>query len=118
MPCFCFQCSGCGKRFEKHRPMSDSGKKVKCECGGSAHRDFQTEVCGGVLDSQHHEYDFEGSTGTRCYAGAYLPQQKEEMVKNHPGREFKLRNNCYLPVIKDRMDYKKFLSERNFIEYT
>jgi len=118
MPCYCFICSMCGKSFEKNMPMSQTGKEIKCECGGLASRDFQAEICGGVLDSQHREYNFEGDHGTRCYAGAYLPQQKEEMRKNHPGRDFKFRNNCYIPVIKDRQDYKKFLKERgNWVEY-
>ena len=98
--------------------MSEVGKEVRCECGKTAIRDFQAEVCGGVIDSQHREYDFDGDNGTRLYAAAYLPHQKSEMRKNHPGRDFKLRNNCYLPVIKDRQDYKRFLKERNFIEYS
>jgi putative FmdB family regulatory protein len=115
---YCYKCLECGKQFEEVLSMSESDKKISCECGGNTVRDFQTEVSGGVIDSQHREYDFEGSNGTRMYAAAYLPHQKEEMLKNHPGRDFKLRNGCYLPVIKDRMDKKQFLKERGFIEYT
>lgn len=116
MPYYSYFCE-CGNTFDEHLPMSESQKEIKCSCGKVAKRDFRTEVCGGVIDSQHREYEFDGSTGTRCYAGAYLPHQKSEMLKNHPGRDFKLRNGCYLPVIKDRQDYKQFLKERNFIEY-
>lgn len=118
MPIYCYQCPKCGKRFEETLPMSEAGKMVKCSCGASASRDFQTEVCGGVIDCQNRDYDFEGDNGTRCYAGSYLPQQKEEMRKNHPGRDFRFHNGCYIPVIKNRSDYKKFLQERgNWIEY-
>ncbi len=97
--------------------MSQSGQKVKCECGKQAHRDFGAEVRGGVLDSQHHEYTMYGSTGTRLYAASYLPHQMEEAKKKHPGRRFEKINGCYLPDIKHRQDKKQYLKEYgNFVE--
>lgn len=97
--------------------MSKAEWTDQCECGEEAHRNLVAEHADGNVDSQMREYTFDGDNGCRCYAAAYLPQQKEEMKKNHPSRQFKFVNGCYLPVIKNRADFKKFLKERNYIEY-
>jgi hypothetical protein len=91
--------------------MSESDKEVKCTCGKAAKRDYRAEVSGGVLNSQHKEYEMFSSNGTRMYAASYLPQQLEDAKKKHPGRSFKLVNGCYLPEIKHRRDKLQYLKE-------
>jgi len=116
MPCYVYTCPECKKTYEKVLPMSKAEWTDRCECGAKAHRNLVAEHADGNVDSQNREYTMFGDSGCRVYAAAYLPQQKEEMMKNHPNREFKLVNGCYLPVIKHRQDFKKFLKERNYHE--
>lgn len=118
MPTYCYTCEGCKKRFEVVAQMEDSDKKRKCsDCGRIANRDLLTEQRGGVLDSQMHEYNMEGSTGCRPYAASYLLNQKEKAHQVHPGTDFKEVNGCYMPVIKHKTHYKKYLKEMNFVEF-
>jgi len=117
MPTYIYQCSDCKTVYEKILPMSKAEWTDKCECGSVANRDIVAEHQDGGVDSQMREYQFDGSNGTRMYSAAYLPNQKAEMIKNHPNRKFKLVNGCYLPVIKNRRDKLAFLKERNYIEY-
>ena len=116
MPQYCFKCSKCGKSYSKTMPMSKAKWTDKCECGATANRDIIEEHAGGGVDSQMREYEFDGDTGTRLYAASYLGHQTEDMKKNHPGRDFKWRNNCWIPVIKNRRDKLKFLKERGYVE--
>ena len=119
MPTYCFSCE-CGNKFEKILPMSDSGKLQKCKCGKQAKRDFMAEHADGVLDSQMQEYNMDGHWGCRPYAMSYLPHQMTDTIRRkHPGRDFKLVNNCYLPVIKNRQDYKRYIREysKDYVEY-
>ena len=118
MPTYCYKCKDCEKEFEVVAPMKDSNKERKCpDCGKKANRDIATEQCGGILDSQIHEYNMEGSRGCRMYSASYLPHQMSEARRVHPGRDFKLVNGCYLPVIKHRTDRKKYLKEMDYVEY-
>jgi len=71
---------------------------------------------GGNADSQMMDYSMDGPNGTRLYTASYLPTQTEEMKKKHPGRDFKFRNGCFLPVIKNRRDKLQYLKERGFVE--
>lgn len=112
MPEYCFKCPECGKNYSKILPMSKAEWTDKCECSAIAHRDIITEHKDGNVDSQMREYTFDGDNGTRMYAASYLPNQMEEMKKNHPNRKFKLVNGAYVPVIKHRRDRAQFLKER------
>lgn len=111
MPLYCFQCKECGKKFERVLPMAQCMVTQYCECGSESMRDIVSEHASGTVDSQMREYTMEGSTGTRLYGASYLPHQIEEAKKNHPGREFKLVNGCYLPRIKHRRDKLQYLKE-------
>lgn len=81
--------------------------------------------CGGDIDAgfpplwvnRFKDYHFHGDDGCRMYAASYLPNQISEAKRVHPGREFKLVNGAYIPVIKNRTDRKKYLKEMNYIEY-
>lgn len=89
-----------------------------CDCGESMERDFHLEHTRGGVDCMNQDYEFEGPNGTRLYAASYLPNQIEDAKKKHPGREFKLKNGCYLPVIKNRGDKLRYLKEYgNYEEY-
>lgn len=96
--------------------MKDCMKPQKCDCGKTAHRDLLTEHGGGNADSQMREYQFYGDNGTRPYSASYLLNQKEEAHKTHPGTDFREHNGCYMPVIKNKTHYKKYLKEMNFVE--
>jgi hypothetical protein len=115
MPLYCFRCE-CGKSFEKVLSMKDCLKSQNCECGKKAHRDLIAEHRDGTVDSQMREYQFEGEHGTRMYAASYLPNQINEARKVHPGTDFKLRNGCYIPVIKNRNHKLKYLREMGYVE--
>lgn len=118
MPIYCYKCESCKKGFEITALMKDSNKKRQCpSCKKIANRNFVAEQSGGILDSQMHEYNMEGSHGCRPYAASYLLNQKELAHKTHPGTDFKVVNNCYMPVIKHKTHYKKYLKEMNFVEY-
>ena len=119
MPFYSYKCKNCGCGFEILAPMKDSDKKQPCpNCSKSAERDIAADHNGGVMDSQMREYTMEGSTGTRMYGASYLPQQLEVAKKKHPGRDFKLVNGAYLPVIKHRRDKLRYLKEYgNYVEY-
>ena len=116
MPIYCFKCN-CGKTFEKVLPMKDCMKPQKCDCGKVADRDLLAEHGSGNVDSQMKDYQFDGPNGTRMYAASYLPHQMSEAKRVHPGREFKLVNGAYIPVVKNRTDRKKYLREMDYIEY-
>lgn len=121
MPIYCYSCSakkGCGHIFERFMSVKDWKSKVKCsKCGRMANQNLLAQHRSGGIDSQMREYQMEGSNGCRLYAASYLPNQIEQAKKIHPGREFKFVNNCYLPVIKNRTDRKKYLNEMGFVEY-
>jgi len=118
MPIYSYKCKVCEESFEIVAAMKDFNKRKKCpNCGRLAYRDIVADHSSGVVDSQMMEYMMEGSTGCRMYAASYLPHQISEAKRVHPGREFKLVNNCYLPIIKNRTDRKKYLKEMNYAEY-
>lgn len=94
--------------------MSKATWTKKCTCGKEAGRNLTREA--GNVDSQMIEYSFDGDGGTRMYAAAYLPSQAKEARERHPGTEFRMRNGCLLPVIKNRRHKLKFLKERGFVE--
>lgn len=118
---YCYTCSskkGCGHTFERSMPVSKWKPKVKCPmCKRMAHQNLLAQHQSGGVDSQMREYQFEGDTGTRMYAAAYLSNQIDEARKKHPGTDFRLHNGCYIPVIKHRRHKMKFLKERDYIEY-
>lgn len=93
--------------------MSKAPLKVKCSCGKMAHRNWNAY---GAVDSQMVDYQFEGDTGTRLYPCAVLPNQIDEAKRKHPGTEYRERNGCFLPIIKNRTHKLKFLKEHNFTE--
>lgn len=104
----------CSSEFDLSYSMAKAPLKTKCiKCGKTAHRNWNAY---GDVNSQMKDYDFESSTGMRMYTASYLPTQTEEMKKKHHGRDFKLHNGCYLPVIKNRRDKIKYLKERSFVE--
>lgn len=117
MPIYSYRCLNCGNTFEVVAPMSECDKRKKCSCGKLAYRDLAADHNGGTVDSQNRDYQFEGDTGTRMYAAAYMKGQETEMKEKHPGRDFKWHNSCWLPVIKNRQDKKKFLKERGYVEF-
>jgi len=82
-----------------------------------AHQNLLAQHSSGGIDSQMVEYPFDGDNGTRPYAASYLLNQKEEAHKAHPGTNFREYNGCYMPIIKNRTHYKKYLREMNFVEY-
>lgn len=109
-----FKCSGCGLEFEQNHSMSKAPLKVKClKCSKVAHRNWNVY---GETDSQMMDYSFESDTGTRLYPCAVLPSQVEETKKKHPGTEYKERQGCLVPIIRNRTHKLKFLREHNFIE--
>jgi len=117
MPIYCYTCENCKKGFEVFASMDDSNKKRKCpNCRKPISRNILAEHSDGVLDSQIHEYNMEGSRGCRPYAASYLLNQKEKAHKDHPGTDFKEVGGCFMPVIKHRTHYKKYLKEMNFVE--
>lgn len=121
MPIYVYSCSsdkGCGHTFERFISIGKWKAKVKCpKCGKMANQNLLEQHKGGNADSQMIEYTMEGKTGTRLYAASYLPHQISEAKRVHPGREFKLVNGAYIPVIKNRTDKKKYLKEMDYTEY-
>lgn len=120
MPVYCYLCPD-GHSFEQVLPMADCMKKQKCpECGRKAIRNIVAEHADGTVDSQMREYILEGENGCRPYAMSYLPQQMSEARKKHPGRDFREVNGCFIPVIKHRQDYKKYMKQFDptYVEYS
>jgi putative FmdB family regulatory protein len=118
VPLYCFTCQNCGNTFERHASIQHPPLWRKCSvCGKRASRNIIAEHCDGTVDSQMREYSMDGSTGTRLYAASYLPSQIEEAKRKHPGRDFRLVNGCYLPVIRNRRDKLHYLKEHGFVEY-
>ena len=120
MAIYCYTCSsekGCNHSFERSMAVKDWKAKVKCpKCGRMAHQNLLAQHSGGQVDSQMMEYRFEGDNGTRPYAASYLLNQKEDAHRVHPGTDFRVHNGCYMPVIKNKTHYKKYLKEMNFVE--
>jgi len=112
VPQYSFICSHCRHEFVKFVSIGQYKDHCKCRlCGKRAEHSYAADHAGGTADSQHRAYSFEGETGTRMYGASYLPNQAAEAKKNHKGREFREHNGCLLPVIKDRTDKLKYLSE-------
>ena len=119
---YCYKCSskkGCGHTFECTMPADKWKAKAKCpKCSRMAHQNLLAQHGDGNIDSQMREYTMEGIRGTRLYGACYLPHQLEDAKKKHPNRNFRLVNNCYLPVIKHRRDKLQYLKEYgNYVEY-
>ena len=118
MPSYSYRCLTCNTTFELVVSMKDVKQEEPCPtCGKSAYHDLVADHSGGCVDSQNREYEFYGSTGTRMYSAAYLPNQIDEARKKHPGTDFVLHNGCYIPRIRNRRHKLQFLRERGFIEY-
>ena len=116
---YCYTCNnGCDCTFERSMSVENWKASMKCpKCGKMAPQNLLAQHKSGGIDSQMMKYQFEGNTGTRMYAAAYLPNQINEARKRHPGTDFRLYNGCYIPVIKHRRHKLKFLKERgNWIE--
>lgn len=114
----CSSEKGCGHTFDRSMSAKNWKGKVKCsKCGRMANQNLLAQHSSGGIDSQMHEYNMEGSTGCRPYAASYLLNQKEKAHQAHPGTDFKEVNGCYMPVIKHKTHYKKYLKEMNFVEY-
>jgi len=118
---YVYTCSsekGCGNTFERSMSVDKWKSKVKCpKCGKMANQNLLEQHKSGGIDSQMRDYQFYGDTGTRPYAASYLLNQKKEAHKIHPGTDFREYNGCYMPIIKNKTHYKKFLKERNFVEF-
>lgn len=118
MPTYSYKCDKCGNSFEITCSMKKLTRTKKCSCGSRAYHDFVADHASGNADSQMREYQFDSSTGTRLYPAALLTkEQVREARKQHPGFDWKKRNGCYLPVIKNRQDKKRFLKQKNWVEY-
>lgn len=117
MAIYSYYCFNCGFAFEKFSLILKYRKTRKCpKCGNKAYHDFVTDNKSGNVDSQMREYQFDSDTGTRLYTASYLPSQIEEAKRKHSGRDFKLINGAYLPVIKHRRDKLKYLKEYGYVE--
>ena len=98
--------------------VKDWKSKAKCpKCGRMANQNLLAQHQGGCVDSQMLDYQFYGDTGTRPYSASYLMNQKKEAHKKHPGTDFREHSSCYMPIIKNKTHYKKYLKEMNFVEY-
>jgi len=114
----CSSGEGCGHTFERSMSVKDWRPKVRCPvCKRMAHQNLLAQHRSGGIDSQMKEYQFYGDNGTRPYAASYLLNQKEDAHKAHPGTDFREHNGCYMPVIKNKTHYKKYLREMNFVEF-
>ena len=114
----CSSKKGCGHTFDRSMSVDDWKSKIRCpKCNKMAYQNLLAQHSSGGIDSQMIEYQFEGDTGTRPYAASYLMNQKTEAHKKHPGTDFREHGGCYMPVIKNKTHYKKYLREMNFVEF-
>lgn len=108
----------CGEVTEQFLPIQKKIRTRKCGCGGRIIHDFVADHKAGTIDSQMREYQFDGSTGTRLYPAALLTEEQVNKARQqHPGFDWKKHNGCYLPVIKNRQDKKRFLKQKGWVEF-
>ena len=82
MPIYEFQCSKCNKKFEKILSISDSNKKVKCDCKALAKR-VVTAPSFRLDGKGWYETDFKtGSKKNLVQSNDPKPKKKEQENKS------------------------------------
>ena len=83
MPIYEFQCSKCNKKFEKILSISDSNKKVKCDCNEKALAKRVVTAPSFRLDGKGwYETDFKVKNKKNLYEKDKQKYQKEVKEKN------------------------------------
>ena len=80
MPIYEFQCSKCNKKFEKILSISDSNKKVKCDCKALAKR-VVTAPSFRLDGKGWYETDFKTGTKKNLVQSKEPNQKKQDQSK-------------------------------------
>ena len=82
MPIYEFQCSKCNKKFEKILSISDSNKKVKCDCNEKALAKRVVTAPSFRLDGKGwYETDFKTGTKKNLVQSKEPNQKKQDQSK-------------------------------------